>query len=213
VNAVDTISKGDGSRISQPRRVIVRDEDAWRALWAEHAGGDVMPPYVDFVNRMVAAVFAGDVPSAVSLARVEGEVQFADGSQPQTAGIPNLVSAVPGRRRHGRNPSSTGLEPSIAGALAYLAGPFSGVLLLGVERTSHFVRFHAWQSVMALGSLGVLAVLSLGFAFTTQKNWLGDNETFHRARCTLNVSVFSPHHPSRRRNSVMWATWWRPCHE
>jgi len=206
VIAVDTISKGDGSRISTPRRVIVRDEDAWRALWAEHAGGDVMPPYVDFVNRIVAAVFAGDVPSAgyslsivsarrdgdvltvlveerrppsgaiaaqvilspfhiVSLTRVEGEVQFADGSQPQTAGIPNLVSAVPGRRRHGRNPSSTGLEPSIAGALAYLAGPFSGVLLLGVERTSHFVRFHAWQSVMALGSLGVLAVLSLGLAF------------------------------------------------
>ena len=48
--AVDTISKGDGSRISNPRRVIVRDEDGWRALWAEHAGGDVLPPYVDFVN-------------------------------------------------------------------------------------------------------------------------------------------------------------------
>ena len=206
MSVVDTISKGEASRIGDPRRVVVRDEQGWRALWAEHEGGDATPPHVDVVNRTVAAVFAGVVPSAgysvsfalvrrdgdglivvveqrqpapgtvaeqvilspfhiVSLSRFDGEVRFANAdieATPVASSAPPLVST---RRRHGRNPSSTGLEPSIAAALAYLAGPFSGVLLLGIERTSHFVRFHAWQSVVALGSLGVLAVLSLGHPF------------------------------------------------
>lgn len=61
--------------------------------------------------------------------------------------------------------SSTGLEPQFAGALAYLAGPFSGVILLLAERTNRFVRFHAWQSIIGLGGLGLLAVALLLFAF------------------------------------------------
>lgn len=56
-------------------------------------------------------------------------------------------------------PSSTGLDPNIAAALAYLAGPFSGVLLLVVERSSGYVRFHAVQSIVALGGLWLLAAL------------------------------------------------------
>ncbi len=55
--------------------------------------------------------------------------------------------------------SSTGLDPRSASALAYLAGPFSGALILWVERTNAFVRFHAWQSVVGLGGLA-LAVLA-----------------------------------------------------
>jgi uncharacterized membrane protein len=50
--------------------------------------------------------------------------------------------------------SSTGLDPHVAAALAYLAGPFSGVLILLAERTSAYVRFHAWQSVIGLGGWG-----------------------------------------------------------
>ena len=206
MSVVDSISKGEASRIGDPRRVVVRDEAGWRALWAEHAGSDATPPHVDFVNRIVAAVFAGDVPSAgygvsialvrrdgealtvvveqrrpapgtvaaqvilspfhiVSLSRFDGEVRFANADTAATPVVSSAPPLVSTRRRQGRNPSSTGLEPSIAGALAYLAGPFSGVLLLGIERTSHFVRFHAWQSIVALGSLGVVAVLSLGLAF------------------------------------------------
>lgn len=55
--------------------------------------------------------------------------------------------------------SSTGLDKNVAAALAYLAGPLSGVLLLIVERSSRFVRFHAMQSVLALGGLWLLAAL------------------------------------------------------
>jgi uncharacterized membrane protein len=63
--------------------------------------------------------------------------------------------------------SSTGLTPRVAAVLAYLAGPFSGVLVLLAERTSGFVRFHAWQSVLGLGALGVVVVGLLGFAFAS----------------------------------------------
>ena len=63
--------------------------------------------------------------------------------------------------------SSTGLDLHVAAALAYLAGPFSGVLVLLAERTSPYVRFHAWQSVLGLGGLGVIVALLLGVAFAS----------------------------------------------
>src|SRR5262245_53068865 len=63
-------------------------------------------------------------------------------------------------------PSSTGLEPRTASALAYLAGPFSGGLILLAEPENDDVRFHAWQSVVGLGGLTIAVILSyaLGFA-------------------------------------------------
>lgn len=62
-------------------------------------------------------------------------------------------------------PSSTGLDPSIAAALAYLAGPFSGIVILLAEKTNRYVRFHAWQSIIGLGGLAVVVVGLLFFAF------------------------------------------------
>jgi uncharacterized membrane protein len=56
--------------------------------------------------------------------------------------------------------SSTGLEPRTASTLAYLAGPFSGVLILLAESTSDDVRFHAWQSIVGLGGLGLAVITS-----------------------------------------------------
>jgi len=64
-------------------------------------------------------------------------------------------------------PSSTGLDPNFAAALAYLAGPFSGILILLVERASDYVRFHAWQAIVGLGGLGVLAAGLLVLSFLT----------------------------------------------
>jgi uncharacterized membrane protein len=64
-----------------------------------------------------------------------------------------------------RAASSTGLEPQFAAALAYLAGPFSGILILLAERTNRYVRFHAWQAIVGLGTLAALAVLVLLCAF------------------------------------------------
>ena len=38
--SVTTIARGDGSRIVEPRRLVVRNAGEWRALWALHAGPD-----------------------------------------------------------------------------------------------------------------------------------------------------------------------------
>jgi uncharacterized membrane protein len=63
-------------------------------------------------------------------------------------------------------PSSTGLQPRTAATLAYLAGPFSGALILLAESQNSDVRFHAWQSVVGLGGLfvGLLLAYALGAA-------------------------------------------------
>jgi uncharacterized membrane protein len=44
-------------------------------------------------------------------------------------------------------PQGTGLAPNIAGALAYVLGPVTGIVLLLLER-DRFVRFHAFQSLL-----------------------------------------------------------------
>jgi uncharacterized membrane protein len=44
--------------------------------------------------------------------------------------------------------------------LAYLAGPFSGALILLAESSSSEVRFHAWQSIVGLGGLGLAVAAS-----------------------------------------------------
>ena len=61
--------------------------------------------------------------------------------------------------------SGTGLEPQFAAALAYLAGPFSGATVLVAERTNRFVRFHAWQSIVGLGGVGLAVLLAYVIAF------------------------------------------------
>jgi uncharacterized membrane protein len=100
----------------------------------------------------------------VSLPRFDGDVQFQD-VRPGTHGAGRGSATARGTTRAVDTQSSTGLTPRAAGALAYLAGPFSGALVLIVERTSQSVRFHAWQALLGLGVLGVAAVLFLGLAF------------------------------------------------
>jgi uncharacterized membrane protein len=67
---------------------------------------------------------------------------------------------------NGAAPSSTGLDPAVAAALAYLAGPFSAIIVLLAERSNAFVTFHAWQSIIGLGLVGaaVLGLLVAAFA-------------------------------------------------
>jgi len=55
--------------------------------------------------------------------------------------------------------SSTGLAPNLAGALAYLLGPITGIVFLVVEKDSRFVRFHAMQSTITFGGLFVIQVV------------------------------------------------------
>ncbi len=55
--------------------------------------------------------------------------------------------------------SSTGLAPNVAGALAYLLGPITGILFFLLEKEDSFVRYHASHSI-TLGLLWIaLSVL------------------------------------------------------
>jgi uncharacterized membrane protein len=83
--------------------------------------------------------------------------------------------------------SATGLEPQFAAALAYLAGPLSGAMILMAERTNRYVIFHAWQAIIGLGGLGLLAATLLVMAFMglflspfifTALTWLATIATF-----------------------------------
>jgi uncharacterized membrane protein len=236
---VETLARGDDSRLVEARRFLIRDRKAFNAVWAAHAGPSASPPAVDFESRMVAAVFAGERPTpgftievtgtrregsspapalvvlvderhpdptlvaaqvivspfhVVTLPRDDGEVQF---NVPESGGLQTIVFKArprtqteggpktkprfrrgsslgiePGAGPHIPAPgareaasSFTGLTPHVAATLAYMAGPFSGALLLAIERESGFVRFHAWQAVVGLGMLGIAAVFFLGLAF------------------------------------------------
>ncbi len=55
--------------------------------------------------------------------------------------------------------SSTGLAPNLAGALAYLLGPITGIVFLVLEKDSKFVRFHAMQSTITFAGIFVLQVI------------------------------------------------------
>ena len=201
---LDTVARGDDSRIVQAREALARNTAEWRALWAAHSGPGTPEPAIDFEARIVAAVFAGECPSAgfdiaitgshrdgptlvlmveghrpaeqslaaqvitspyhiVTLPRYDGQILFAQANGHRVGRA--AAGVVASRRRHEPAPSSTGLTPPVAGALAYLAGPLSGALLLGIERTSRFVKFHAWQALIGLGLLGFTPVLLLILAF------------------------------------------------
>ncbi len=65
--------------------------------------------------------------------------------------------------------TAMGADPNVAGALCYALGWITGVLILAVESTSHFVRFHAWQSTIVFGTLSVAWFLCLSIPFV---GWL-----------------------------------------
>ena len=72
--------------------------------------------------------------------------------------------------------SSTGLQANVAGALAYLLGPVTGIIFLVMEKDSRFVRFHAAQSTvlgvaMVVVSI-VLSILSAILAVVPILGWL-----------------------------------------
>ncbi|MHB8984025.1 MAG: DUF4870 domain-containing protein [Carboxydocellales bacterium] len=65
--------------------------------------------------------------------------------------------------------SSLGLSPEIAGALAYLLGFISGIVIYILEKENDFVRFHAMQSTIFFSSV---FILSLVLSFMPLIGWL-----------------------------------------
>ncbi len=61
--------------------------------------------------------------------------------------------------------SSTGLAPNMAAALSYLAWWVSGLLFFLIERDDRFVKFHAAQALVGLGTLWALGLALWAVAF------------------------------------------------
>lgn len=60
------------------------------------------------------------------------------------------------------DPSSTGLDPKVAGLLCYSLIFITGIIFLVLEKQSRFVKFHAMQSVVVFAALMVINIV-LGF--------------------------------------------------
>jgi uncharacterized membrane protein len=123
----------------------------------------------------VAAAIITSPFHIVAVTGATGEIAWLDGRDAtravpgamreagEAAGVPqdDRAARVAPRASHpAPRTSSTGLQPRTAATLAYLAGPFSGALILLAESANDDVRFHAWQSILGLGGLG-LAVIAI----------------------------------------------------
>lgn len=117
------------------------------------------PPPGTIAAQMIVTPF-----HIVALPRCDGDVCFVGRDDaPAAAAAPRVRTPADDVTES----STTGLDPTLAASLAYLAGPFSGVLILLAEKTNRYVTFHAWQAVIGLGGLAGLVVLLLVFAFLT----------------------------------------------
>ncbi len=72
----------------------------------------------------------------------------------------------------GGGATATGLTQNMAGALAYLLGPITGIILLVVEKENRFVRFHAMQStILSIGWIIISYGLRL-FLYVPLLGWI-----------------------------------------
>ncbi|HUG92405.1 MAG TPA: hypothetical protein VML55_16320, partial [Planctomycetaceae bacterium] len=124
-------------------------------LVEEHA-----PPPGGLAAQMIVTPF-----HIASLPRDEADVRFMSPGAGAAAGVDDVPAASGPGSLMDDSPSSTGLDRNFAAALAYLAGPFSGMTILLAERRNRYVRFHAWQAVLGLGGVGLLAFFFLVGAF------------------------------------------------
>jgi uncharacterized membrane protein len=61
--------------------------------------------------------------------------------------------------------SSIGMAPNIAGALSYVLGLITGIIIFALERENKFIRYHAMQSILA--SVAYIAIsIAVSIALT-----------------------------------------------
>ncbi|OQX51400.1 hypothetical protein B5M47_00910 [candidate division CPR3 bacterium 4484_211] len=85
------------------------------------------------------------------------QTQSSQTDQPTQESTPISEEASPQPKKSG-----TGLQSNIAGALAYVLGPVTGIVFLLIEPEDKFVRFHAMQSTI----LGIAVfVISVALSF------------------------------------------------
>ena len=67
--------------------------------------------------------------------------------------------------------TNTGLDQNLAGGLAYLLGPVTGIVLLLIEPENRYVRFHAFQSLFTFVSIAVLVLILSGVPVIGRLVW------------------------------------------
>ena len=55
--------------------------------------------------------------------------------------------------------TSTGMQANVAALLCYLVGWITGLIFFLIEKENKFVRFHALQSIIVFGGLGVISIV------------------------------------------------------
>ncbi len=50
-------------------------------------------------------------------------------------------------------------DPKRWAALSYAVGLISGIVVLWIEKTDSYIRFHAWQSVLAFAAAAAISML------------------------------------------------------
>jgi len=69
-------------------------------------------------------------------------------------------------------PTSTGLDPKLAGLLCYILGFVTGLIFFFVEKTNETVRFHAAQSIVfSATSIVIVAMLSFASIVAMAISW------------------------------------------
>lgn len=65
--------------------------------------------------------------------------------------------------------SASSTNENLMGAVAYLLGFITGIILLVIEKKNSFVRFHAMQSTIFFGGL---FIVNIGLGFIPLLGWL-----------------------------------------
>jgi uncharacterized membrane protein len=152
IDIVGAIEEEGGTRLVVEERTSASDPEATMAM---SKGSD--PDGTMAVPKDVNPAASASPFHIVMLPPVEGEIRWTDATHTRRAEAADPSARI-ARGAHSRT-SATGLRPRTAGVLSYLAGPVSGVIMLVAEPEQPFVRFHAWQSVIALGAFGAAVIV------------------------------------------------------
>lgn len=86
------------------------------------------------------------------------------------------MSTTPGQKQTELGASSSGLQPNLAAALAYVLSIITGIIFFVIEKENKYVRFHAMQAIL-FGAAWIvlwiaLGIVSLALVFVPVVGWI-----------------------------------------
>mgnify|MGYP001092495822 CR=1 FL=1 len=113
----------------------------------------------------------GAAPAPAKPTRGKAKAKAEDKAKSEEEGKAEVKAEV---KAEGEAESSTGMQPNTAGLLCYLGWWITGIIFVVIEKKSRFVKFHAWQSIMALGIMNaVLIIISIISLAAWSSAWHG----------------------------------------